>query len=216
MPGHLYTFLMGTPLPVKPLTVGILILDDDAQSSHTLRQILDFEGWLVRFVPNARLLLEELKTGEWSLVLADVALIGLHSPAFVTLRELAGVSAEDGGRVRVLYLVPEAAGTQDISTLELDRLPYVVRPYQLHDILEKVSDLLVEVKAISAPIRQVRYEFGGHRKKRKDASRNNTMFASRDSYSYSDEELVQYERDEKESSKNKRPKNIKDLGNPNR
>jgi len=87
------------------------------------------------------MLLAELKTGEWSLVIANVALTGLDGPAFVTLRELATVPAADGGRVRVLYLVPELSSGQYIVQLEAARLPYVLRPYHLHDFLEKVSDL---------------------------------------------------------------------------
>jgi DNA-binding response OmpR family regulator len=207
---------MGTPASVGPRQVGILVLDDDAQGSGAVRQILDSEGWRVRIVPDTKLLLAELKTGEWSLVIANVALTGLDSPVFVTLRELSSVSVEDGGRIRVLFLVPEMTGSQFVGALEIGRLPYVVRPYHLHDFLEKVSDLLVEVKAIEAPLRQVRYEFDDLRKKKKQAGRSTSMFASRDSYSYTDEELAEYEKQESESSKNKRPRNINNLGNPNR
>jgi len=207
---------MGTPAPVEPRKVGILVLDDDAQGSGAVRQILDSEGWRVRIVPDTKLLLAELKTGEWSLVIANVALTGVDGPVFVTLRELSAVSAADGGRIRVLFLVPELTGSQFVGALELGRLPYVVRPYHLHDFLEKVSDLLVEVKAIEAPLRQVRYEFDDLRKKKKQAGRSTSMFASRDSYSYTDEELAEYEKQESEASKNKRPRNINNLGNPNR
>jgi len=49
------------------------------------------------------MLLAELKTGEWSLVIANVALTGVDGPAFITLRELATVSAEEGGRIRALF-----------------------------------------------------------------------------------------------------------------
>jgi hypothetical protein len=162
------------------------------------------------------MLLAELKTGEWSLVIANVALTGVDGPAFITLRELASVSPDDGGRVRVLYLIPELAGSQYTAPLETARLPYVVRPYHLHDFLEKVSDLLVEVKAIDAPLRQVRHEFGALRKKKKQAARSNSMFASRDSFSYTDEELAEYERQESESSQSKRNKPRTNLGDPNR
>jgi hypothetical protein len=86
----------------------------------------------------------------------------------------------------------------------------------LHDFLEKVSDLLVEVKAIDAPLRQVRYEFGGLRKKKRQAARTNSMFASRDSYSYTEEELAEYERQESELNRNKRQKPLGNLGDPNR
>ncbi len=206
---------MATPSPVEPRQVGILVLDDEAQGS-AVRQILDSESWRVRVVPNTQLLLTELKTAEWSLVIANIALTGIDTPAFITLRELASVPAEEGGRIRVLYLVPELTGSQYVGALETARFPYVVRPYHLHDFLEKVSDLLVEVKAIEAPLRQVRYEFGGLRKKKKQAARSNTMFASRDSYGYSDEELAEYEKQEAETSKTKRNKPRTNLGGSDR
>jgi len=199
--------------PITPSAqVGILVLDSDFQGGTAVKQILDSEGWRVRLVADTKMLMAELKTGEWSLVVANVADMGVESPAFVTLRELAIVPTDEGGRVRVLYLIPEMSGAQFTGHLERARLPYVVRPFHLHDFLEKVSDLLVEVKAIEGPIRQVRHEFGALRKKKKQAGRN-SMFASRDSYSYTDEELAEYERQENETAKSKR-KLRTDLGNP--
>lgn len=202
-----------TPVPQK---VGILVLDNDATGGTAVKQILDSEGWRVRVVPDVHLLLAELKTGEWSLVIANVALTGVEGPVFVTLRELASVPAAEGGRVRVLYLIPEMASAQYVAPLERARMPYVLRPYHLHDFLEKVSDLLVEVKAIEGPIRQVRHEFGALRKKKKLASRSNSMFASRDSFSYSDEELAEYEKAENEASSSKRNKPRTNLGGSDR
>lgn len=207
---------MATPPHVQPNQVGILILDDDDQNQGAVRQILDSEGWRVKLVQDPRVVLTELKSGEWSLVIANVALSGIDTPTFITLRELAGVSYDDGGRIRVLYLVPELTGSQFVGALEMARAPYVVRPFHLHDFLEKVSDLLVEVKAIEGPIRQVRHEFGAIRKKKKQAGRSNSMFASRDSYSYSDEEMAEYEKQESESSKTRRIKPRGDLGGADR
>jgi len=207
---------MASPTEVQAKPVNILVLDQEGASANALRQVLDSEGWRVKFIDQAKLLLNELKSGEWSLVIANVGLLGTTSPGFVTLRELSNVPVEEGGRVRGLFLVPELSGSQFVRTLEQARLPYVVRPYHLHDFLEKVSDLLVEVKAIEAPLRQVRYEFGGLRKKKREASRTTSMFASRDSYSYSEEEMAEYERQESESSRSKRNKPLTNLGNPHR
>lgn len=108
------------------------------------------------------------------------------------------------------------AGGQFVGALELAKAPYVVRPFHLHDFLEKVSDLLVEVKAIEGPIRQVRHEFGALRKKKKQAGRTTSMFASRDSYSYSDEELAEYEKQEGEASQSRRNKPRTNLGGSDR
>jgi len=196
--------------------VGILVLDDNAQGASAVKQILDSEGWRVRVVSDTQMLLAELKTGEWSLVIANVVLTGVDGHAFVILRELASVSAADGARIRVLYLIPEATSSQYLVHLEAARLPYVLRPYHLHDFLEKVSDLLVEVKAIEGPIRQVRHEFGALRKKKRLAAKSNSMFASRDSFSYTDEELAEYEKQEGELSKSRRNKPRINLGDPNR
>jgi DNA-binding response OmpR family regulator len=207
--------MSSSPAPV-PVTkqVGILVLDDDQSGQGALRQILDSEGWRLRIVPDTKLLLAELKTGEWSLVVANVALIGIDSPLFVTLRELSSVSAADGGRLRVLYILPELSGGQYASALESAKLPYVVRPFHLHDFLEKVSDLLVEVKAIEAPLRQVRHEFGQIQKKKKQAGRSNSMFAARDSFSYTDEELAEYEKQESDATKARRNRVRTNLGDP--
>jgi DNA-binding response OmpR family regulator len=200
-----------TPVPIAK-QVGILVLDDDLSGQGALRQILDSEGWRVRIVPDTQLLMAELKTGEWSLVVANPALMGLDSPLFVTLRELSSVSAEEGARLRVLYILPELSGGQYAGPLEAAKLPYVVRPFHLHDFLEKVSDLLVEVKAIEAPLRQVRHEFGQIQKKKRQDGRSNSMFAARDSFSYTDEELAEYEKQESEASKSRRNRVRTNLG----
>ncbi len=205
---------MATP-PTDPVRqVGLLVLEADTSSSVALKQILDSEGWRVRLVPDLQMLQVELKTGEYALVIANIELVGLESPTFHVLRELAAVAPEEGGRIRVLYVVPELAGNQFVAALERTRMPYAVRPFHLHDFLEKVSDLLVEVKAIEGPLRMTRYEFGEARKKKKQASRTTSMFASRDSYSYSEEELAEYERQEAEASKTRRLKPRANLGDP--
>lgn len=194
--------------------VGLLVLESDPGSSAALKQILDSEGWRVRIVQDLKMLQVELKTTEYSLLIANIALIGLDSPTFHVLKELGGVSAEDGGRIRTLFVIPELNGSQFIGHLEAVRLPYVLRPFHLHDFLEKVSDLLVEVKAIAAPLRMTRYEFGEARKKKKQASRTTSMFASRDSYSYTEEEIAEYEKAESESSRLRRNKPRTNLGDP--
>jgi len=206
---------MASPSQPEPNPVNILVLDEEGPAAVALRQILDSEGWRVRVTADSRQLLTELRIGVWSLVIANADLLGLDSPGFLMLRELGTVPVEEGGRIRCLFLVPEMTGSQFVRTLEQARLPYVVRPYHLHDFLEKVSDLLVEVKAIDAPLRQVRYEFGGLRKKKRQAARTNSMFASRDSYSYSEEEIAEYEKQESELAQSKRQKPRNNLGDPN-
>jgi len=205
---------MATPPTAAVRQVGLLVLESDPSSATALKQILDSEGWRVRIVTDLPLLHAELKTTEYSLLIANIAQVGVNSATFHVLRELSSVSYEEGGRIRVLYVVPELSGGQFVGDLESAKVPYVTRPFHLHDFLEKVSDLLVEVKAIEGPLRMTRYEFGEARKKKKQTSRTTSMFASRDSYVYTEEELAEYERQESEASKTRRNKPRTNLGDP--
>jgi DNA-binding response OmpR family regulator len=209
-----YTSAMADPVTAPAKQIGLLVLENDPQNAAALKQILDAEGWRVRIVPDLRLLHAELKTAEYSLLIANVALIGIDSPTFLILKELGTVSADEGGRIRVLFVVPEMTGSLFVPALEAAKLPYSVRPFHLHDFLEKVSDLLVEVKAIEGPLRMTRYEFGEARKKRKQSSRTTSMFAARDCYSYTEEELADYERQEAEAASSRRLKPRSNLGDP--
>jgi DNA-binding response OmpR family regulator len=205
---------MASPPITAVQQIGLLVLENDPQNAGALKQILDAEGWRVRVVADLQLLHAELKTAEYSLLIANIALIGVNSPTFNVLKELALVATEDGGKIRVLFVVPEMTGSQYVGALEAAKLPYAVRPFHLHDFLEKVSDLLVEVKAIEGPLRMTRREFGEARKKKKQTSRTTSMFAARDSYSYTEEEIAEYERQESEATRSRRSKPRTNLGDP--
>lgn len=201
--------------------IGILIIEDDEANQSAFRQLLDSEGWQVHVVPAASQALSELSRGEWSLVIANIAMIGLKSPVYLTLRELALAPAVENGnvRARVLFVVPESASVEALPVFERERLPYVVKPFQFHDLLEKVSDLLMEAAALANPIRRVRHDSSLSERKRKEgregresgnafAARNTNMFAKRDEYVMTEEEIAEYEkseREERELKKKKKP-----------
>ena len=195
--------------------VGILIIEDDAISQGALCQVLGAEGWLVEGAVSSNQALRELATGKWTLVLANIATTGVTGALFATLRELA--QPPDGeaatARVRVLFLVPEAAA-QETPLLEQAHLPYVLKPFTFHDLLERVSDLLMETEAIGAPLRRVKQEgLKSSRRSRhagrdpgRDGSRNTGMFSSHEDYQWTEEELAEYERQEAEALKKKKKK----------
>ncbi len=195
--------------------VGILIIDDDKDSQLALRHVLDSEGWKVRVVPLASQGLEALASGEWTLVVVNVAMAGVAGPLFNTLRDLAQADADLAGaarkRARVLFLVPELAAKQVQPLLEGQGLPYTLKPFHLHDFLEKISDLLLEAQAIPEPIRQMRFEQTGKERRQKDRRssrdrRQTKMFASRDDYQMTEEEITEFEKQEEEERKKKQKK----------
>src|SRR5579864_6662424 len=91
--------------------------------------------------------------------------------------------------------------------LEREGLPYSFKPYHLHDFLQKVSELLLESGAIAEPLRSV--EGFATKKRRRDlrsreAHSIKKMFASREDYQMTEEELAEFERQEKEEAERKK------------
>ncbi len=197
-------------------SIGILILDDDAVSQAALQLVLDSEGWEVLVYAVAREALEQLARGTTRLVIANVAMTGVAGPVFEILSELALATGAEGARApaRVLFLVPSLAASGAQPVLERAGLPYLLKPYHLHDFLEKVSDLLIEAQAIDAPLRNIQFEFRDaprplvRRGSRLDARRNE-MFAAREDYMMTEEEILEYERQEAEEQARKKKKTSK-------
>ncbi len=203
--------------------VGILIIDDDIVSQRALKNVLDSEGWRVRIVPLASAAMLELASGQWSLVVVNIAMTDVRGPLFNILKDLAqgdadalegaDIDAARPKRIRVLFLVPLLAARDAQPILEKEGLPYLLKPYHLHDFLEKVGELLVEAGAIADPIRSMS-DFSVTSRKRRglrsaQRGRRSSMFASRDDYQMSEEELLEWERTEEEDRK-KREKELKD------
>jgi CheY-like chemotaxis protein len=215
--------------------VGILVIEDDAVSQGAIKNVLDAEGWRVRVLSTPSQLFAELASGCWNLVIVNVSLIDFNGPLFSILKDLAqaeqipaaqapaprdrafsvGVNAGDSANakeeprkgLRVMFLVPMYGGQKAQARLEREGLPYALKPYHLHEFLEKVSELLVEVGAIAEPMRTMRNS-GSRKNRRRDAHRG-AMFASREDYHMTEEDLAEYARQEEEDRK-KREKELKE------
>ena len=196
--------------------VNILIIDDDQDGHSALSHVLDAEGWHLSVAPLAREGLARLSGGNWKLVIANVAMLDVQGPLFQTLKDLSQAEAEPGkSRLGVLFVVPELLAPEAKPLLEAEHLPYVLKPFHLHDFLERVSDLLLEAQAITDPIRQVKQSSSAsERRKAKDRRsrfdrRGTSMFASRKEYFMSEEEMAEWEKQEEEE----RRKRLAEAGN---
>lgn len=191
--------------------VNVLIIDDDSATQHALQHVFDSEGWRVSVVPIPSEAMRELARGRWTLVVVNVALADLTGPLFTTLKTLAQAEADpeqEQRLLRVLFLVPTLATRWAQPVLEREGLPFVGKPFHLHDFLQKVSDLLIEAKAIPQPIRDTRLPAIKERRlsdrRSGDDRRRGQMFASRDDYMMTEEEIADYERQEEESRRKRR------------
>jgi len=214
--------------------VGILILDSRPASQQALRLLLSAEGWHVQVETDARQTLQQLLTGAWHLVIANVELAPPSGPLFPILRDLAhaeGVTFESEEeeqektrtgvkrspdevtkvrkrRLRVLFLVPPENAAHVVMELEEEELPYAILPYHFHDFFEKISDLLIEAGAIARSTRTSRFDTPGRARMQQAVKdqRGNSMFASRSEYQMTEEEIAEYEKQEEEERRKKNKK----------
>ncbi|HEX5423551.1 MAG TPA: hypothetical protein VFW94_08380 [Candidatus Acidoferrales bacterium] len=216
--------------------ISILVVEDDTPSQRAIRDVLDAEGCHVRIVSTQQVL-PELARGGWNLVIVNAALTDPRGPLFAILRdltladsepgaddvadeEIADISGADrviversaapkraGQGIRVLFLVPSSVSKHMQPVLEREGLPYALKPYNLHDFLEKVSDLLLEAGAIDAPIRSIRDLAPRKRptiRKVRRSDRNTGMFAPREDYQMTEEEMAEWERQDETEIKKRR------------
>jgi DNA-binding response OmpR family regulator len=207
--------------------VNILIIDDDEAGHSALHHVLDAEGWHMTLAPLARQGLARLSSSSnWKLVIANVALLDLQGTHFQTLKELSQAPNDPANpRPRVLFVVPELLAPQARPVLDAEHLLYVLKPFHLNDFLERVSDLLLESKAITDPIRQVRVapvtreqRKAKDRRSRFDRRSSSSMFASRKEYFMSEEEIAEWEKQEEAERKKRAADDVgnKDLGSGKR
>src|SRR6204780_1006327 len=113
--------------------VGILIIDDDVVSQRALKNVLDSEGWRVRLAPLASQGIAELASGQWNLVIVNIALTDVRGQLFSILKELAQTESYPAPqveneappkRIRVLFLVPLLPVKHAPPILEREGLPY--------------------------------------------------------------------------------------------
>ena len=202
-------------------TVGVLIVDDDVASQRALKGVLDAESWQIRVVTRASEAMAELATGAWNLVIASAAVAEAGGPLFAVLKELAQSELQSQSRhpegsrqkrLSVLFLVSPLRAKEVQAALEREGLSYLQKPYHLHDFLEKVSELLVQSGAIAEPIRGIS-GFAARKRRRDPRTTHNTrraMFASREDYQMTEEEMADFEREEEDDRK-KREKELKEI-----
>ena len=203
------------------ISVGVLIVDDDVASQRALKGILDAESWRIRVVTRASDAMAELATGVWNLVIANATVAKTSGPLFAVLKELAQselmpqLDQPEGShqkRLSVLFLVSPLRAKEVQAALDREGLSYLQKPYHLHDFLEKVSDLLMQSRAIAEPIRGIS-GFAAKKRRRDPRTPHNTrraMFASREDYQMTEEEMADFEHQEEDDRK-KREKELKEI-----
>ncbi|MBI4375025.1 MAG: response regulator [Elusimicrobia bacterium] len=116
----------------------IVVIDDDASMRHVLSAILEDEGYAVSTADDGPSGINLVRREKPDMVLLDLLMPGMHGfEVFQRLKELESL------RSTKILIVSSKSYPRDIKTAqELGVDGYLIKPFELHDLKEKVRHLI--------------------------------------------------------------------------
>lgn len=197
------------PLHSKPKgLVNVLVVGEQEQMRTLIGMMLERRGWRIDIAASESEGLEKLIETGWHLVVVDTEEKRLEGPLFEVLQELNLADEE----LQVLFITSPSMEESEQSRLEQLGLANLSKPIRLHDLLELISELLIQSGAIKRPLREL--DDSGSAENESDGPAESgfeeyKMFVSRDDYYYFDEDyLDEEEKKKKEKEKEKENDNV--------
>lgn len=114
----------------------ILLVEDEPNLARGIRENLEAEGYSVDVVGDGRVALTKIRQEEFGLVVLDVMLPGMDGFSVCeTMRR-------EGRDTPVLFLTAKGGATDRIRGLEAGGDDYLPKPFQLRELLLRVSAIL--------------------------------------------------------------------------
>jgi two-component system response regulator MprA len=123
-------------VPVREESAKLLVVDDEPALREALRSSLEFEGYAVESAADGLTALDLLDRGEYDAMLLDVMMPRLDG--LTTCRRLRA----SGNRMPVLMLTARDAVGDRVSGLDAGADDYLVKPFELDELLARVRALL--------------------------------------------------------------------------
>lgn len=127
-------------------TVRLLLVEDDTMIGESVLDLLREDGYAVDWVKDGEMAETALRTGSYDLVLLDLGL-----PRKGGLDVLAGLRARRD-RVPVLIATARDSVKQRIEGLDAGADDYVLKPYDLDELLARIRALLRRASGRAEPI----------------------------------------------------------------
>jgi len=126
--------------------VRLLLVEDDTMIGESVLDLLREDGYAVDWVKDGEMAETALRTGSYDLVLLDLGL-----PRKGGLEVLAGLRARRD-RVPVLIATARDSVKQRIEGLDAGADDYVLKPYDLDELLARIRALLRRASGRAEPI----------------------------------------------------------------
>ncbi len=137
-------------LPMGDTHVGaVLVVEDDLDVRRAVTNGLDVHGFAVRSVATAELALTEIERRTPDVVVLDVGLPGMSGV------DLCAVLATRGVDVPILILSARDAVGDRVAGLQAGADDYLVKPFDLTELVARISALLRRAERRAAPINAV-------------------------------------------------------------
>lgn len=114
----------------------LLVVEDDPALSASLSRTLEFEGYQVCTAGDGESALDEIADGEFVCVIMDVGLPGISG------LEATRRMRSEGDRTPVLMLTARQLTGDRVAGLDAGADDYVVKPFQLEELLARLRALL--------------------------------------------------------------------------
>lgn len=129
--------------------IGVLVVEDDADSRHVLVEVLERAGASVRGVADARAALESVAEQTPAVVLCDIGLPGMDGLSFI--EQLRSLPAERGGRVPAAALTAYTSPEDRLRALQAGYQMHLAKPLEPAEVVTAVAALAAQPAADMRP-----------------------------------------------------------------
>ncbi|WP_457638766.1 response regulator transcription factor [Persephonella sp.] len=127
----------------------ILVVEDNTELNHTLKEILELNGFLVDTVFDGEQALEYLNLYDYDLVILDIMLPKIDGFKVCQLMR------EKGDYTPVLMLTAKDATSDKVKGLDIGADDYLVKPFDIEELLARVRALIRRVSTEKSNIVQI-------------------------------------------------------------
>ncbi len=135
----------------------ILLVEDEENLRSTIRLNLELEGYDVTEARDGKIAFDTFRSAHFDLIILDVMLPEMDG--YTLCRKIRMENTE----VPVLFLTAKGSGDERVQGLKLGADDYLAKPFNLQELLLRVSNLVKRsTKTSEARIQNQTYKFGGN------------------------------------------------------
>src|SRR5690606_20756646 len=135
----------------------ILLVEDEESLVEVIVMNLKFEGYDVSVARDGKQAIDMARQARYDLCILDIMLPKIDG--FTVCKTL----RLEKNRVPILFLSAKSAGTDRVEGLKIGGDDYLSKPFNLEELLLRVSNLLRLHKRVPVEVREVEvYSFGGN------------------------------------------------------